>query len=374
MVGSRTQAAQRDDLAEIERTLNLGGPGAVADDEAAMQFDAESTVASARLACDPPLGRFQLSVYFVIVFGVVLLACERPQMTTPQRQSLEAFMVMNNIAWFGQLAYMMYAYGFRGFLKDKLNAFDLAMAGAVVLEFFWNVAAENKNETYRVFRILRLAYVLRILVLARIGRVRRMNSPEMDLPRLVGVVSNASVWLLHAFLLLLFLCYIWAVLGMVVFGNNVYVLFGEAQAYWAWYNIDYQDETQSEDTVCDAPLGCRGRFNFDSFGMAFMSVFLIISLDDWNSRGARVLSVKGSRAFGGASRPPELVDVVSRTGRGHAAARGRVAGTPRLKDGSRRRTIWIFCGRATARTRRLAGTCTRRSAGAGRCGRPSATS
>ena len=29
-------------------------------------------------------------------------------------------------------------------------------------------------------------------------------------------------------------------------------------------------------------MNCDGRYNFDRFGMAFLTVFLIVSQDDWN--------------------------------------------------------------------------------------------
>ena len=45
---------------------------------------------------------------------------------------------------------------------------------------------------------------------------------------------------------------------------------------------------------CTLPLGCRGRLNFDSFPMAVLSVFVVVSLDDWNALLYEALRVQRS--------------------------------------------------------------------------------
>ena len=83
---------------------------------------------------------------------------------------------------------------------------------------------------------------------------------------------------------------------MTLFRGRVYSVRGEAQLFWYRRNRAYRavvDDTDGGDIApnffpydwsktCDPPMNCRGRFNFDTFGMAFLTVFVVVSQDQWN--------------------------------------------------------------------------------------------
>mmetsp|Transcript_31831 Transcript_31831/g.108018 ORF Transcript_31831/g.108018 Transcript_31831/m.108018 type:complete len:192 (-) Transcript_31831:23-598(-) len=108
-----------------------------------------------------------------------------------------------------------------------------------------------------------------------------MTDAQMDFSRLVGVLTSSGVWLANIVALAGLACYMFAVLGMIFFRKKVYALDGDAGAAYARADRGAGPGARA----CPAAgrrLACRGRFNFDSFPMAFMTVVLVASLDGWN--------------------------------------------------------------------------------------------
>ena len=87
-------AAQRDDVAEIDRTLNGGVASGGGDAHPEGYYRALW-----KRICDPLLGWFQLASYLVIVCQVILLACETPNMAPWRRGLLDGFTIFFQILW-----------------------------------------------------------------------------------------------------------------------------------------------------------------------------------------------------------------------------------------------------------------------------------
>ncbi|KAJ0171038.1 hypothetical protein K1T71_013237 [Dendrolimus kikuchii] len=158
----------------------------------------------------------------------------------------------------------MYALGFQGYFVSLFNRFDcfVMICSIVELTLTW-------TETIPQLGIS----VLRCVRLLRVFKVTKYWS---SLSNLVASLLN-SIQSIFSLLLLLFLfIMIFALLGMQVFGGK----------------FDYQPETEKE------------RHNFDSFWQAVLTMFQILTGEDWN-----VVMYHGINAYGGSGTPGMLASI-----------------------------------------------------------------
>ena len=364
-------AAEREDLADVAAALDRaarGGARRAAADAAAAAAAAAYPRGrwrvAAREVAEPPLGRFQLAVYAAIFANIAVLASAPPRPGAAARRRYERA----NDAFAGlfaaELGFKVFGFGPAGYWADRYNRFDAALVALAVAQAA-SSAAPPVFGALRVLRVAKLGRVFRVAAVARVARVRRMtdaqppaSAPErpgrararagrrrtggrrprrqMDFSRLVGVLTSSGVWLANIVALAGLACYMFAVLGMIFFRENVYALDGDAGAAYARADRGAGPGARA----CPAAgrrLACRGRFNFDSFPMAFMTVVLVASLDGWND--ARPRAEAGRRAaaaaLGAARARPRGRRVARRSDEPRARA-GRAAGRPRRRRRPRR--------------------------------------
>merc|ERR1719424_2079122 len=116
--------------------------------------------------------------------------------------------------------------------------------------------------------VLRTFRIIRVLKLARQWENLRVI--------LVTLVKSLKSVMYLCILMLLFIL-IWALLGMELFGGR----FPRPEYNYTseYYPLVFSGETQDEEIVF--PEG-PSRYNFDSFGEAFLSIFVILSGENWN--------------------------------------------------------------------------------------------
>lgn len=144
------------------------------------------------------------------------------------------------------------AHGYRQYLFSKMNVFDLLVLVASIVELSIRTRGGNNGLKCSVFRALRL---LRVFEKTRYKR-------NIDTLVQVMIDSKSSVLSL-LFLLFLFL-FLAAVIGMQLFGGRFNFIEGRPAAH------------------------------FDSFPKALLTVFQIVTGEDWNS-----VMFNGIRAYGG---------------------------------------------------------------------------
>lgn len=106
-------AAQRDDVAEIDRTLNGGVASGGGDAHPEGYYRALW-----KRICDPPLGWFQLASYLLIVCQVILIACEIPNMAPWRRGLLDGFTIFFQILWAIELSLRLLGARRRGSIRN----------------------------------------------------------------------------------------------------------------------------------------------------------------------------------------------------------------------------------------------------------------
>uniref|UniRef100_A0A6Q2YT58 Ion transport domain-containing protein n=1 Tax=Esox lucius TaxID=8010 RepID=A0A6Q2YT58_ESOLU len=142
------------------------------------------------------------------------------------------------------------AFGFRRFFKDRWNQLDLAIVllsvmGITLEEIDYSASLPINPTIIRIMRVLRIARVLKLLKMAT-GMRALLDTVVQALPQ----VGNLG-------LLFMLLFFIYAALGVELFGELV-------------CNEDYPCEGMSRHAT------------FENFGMAFLTLFQVSTGDNWN--------------------------------------------------------------------------------------------
>ncbi|XP_076324934.1 voltage-dependent T-type calcium channel subunit alpha-1H-like isoform X2 [Tachypleus tridentatus] len=192
---------------------------------------------------------FDLAIAAVIGLNVVTMAMEFYMMPTELVYALKIFNYFFTAVFILEAIMKVVALGFRRYLIDKWNQLDIIIVILSVVGIFLE-EMESKiipiNPTIiRVMRVLRIARVLKLLKMAK-GIRALLDTVMQALPQ----VGNLG-------LLFFLLFFIFAALGVELFGR----------------------------LECNDKFPCQGlgeHAHFHNFGMAFLTLFRIATGDNWN--------------------------------------------------------------------------------------------
>ncbi|KAM9857055.1 voltage-dependent T-type calcium channel subunit alpha-1I [Aulostomus maculatus] len=191
-----------------------------------------------------------LVITFIICINVITMSLEH----YGQPQSLETALKYCNYFFTStfviEASLKLVAFGFRRFFKDRWNQLDLAIVllsvmGITLEEIEINASLPINPTIIRIMRVLRIARVLKLLKMAT-GMRALLDTVVQALPQ----VGNLG-------LLFMLLFFIYAALGVELFGE----------------------------LVCNADYPCEGmsrHATFENFGMAFLTLFQVSTGDNWN--------------------------------------------------------------------------------------------
>ncbi|XP_057700423.1 voltage-dependent T-type calcium channel subunit alpha-1I-like isoform X2 [Corythoichthys intestinalis] len=191
-----------------------------------------------------------LVITFIICINVITMSLEHYS----QPQSLETALKYCNYFFTStfviEATLKLVAFGFRRFFKDRWNQLDLAIVllsvmGITLEEIEINASLPINPTIIRIMRVLRIARVLKLLKMAT-GMRALLDTVVQALPQ----VGNLG-------LLFMLLFFIYAALGVELFGELV-------------CNVDYPCEGMSRHAT------------FENFGMAFLTLFQVSTGDNWN--------------------------------------------------------------------------------------------
>lgn len=183
--------------------------------------------------------------------------------------SLWSLNALLTLIFVGESAIKLLGLGPALFVKDSFNVFDIVvvvvslvelsldMTSFLVDSFGSNIPGLSVLRAFRIFRLLKL--------------VRSVPS----LRRILTTLVNSIKSVFYLFTLLLLMMVIFALLGMELFGGfypRPEFNYTESQMPFVWskYTITWEQ---------DEPIT---RYNFDSFGDAFLSIFVVLSGENWN--------------------------------------------------------------------------------------------
>ncbi|KOC67781.1 Voltage-dependent T-type calcium channel subunit alpha-1G [Habropoda laboriosa] len=192
---------------------------------------------------------FDLAIAAVIGLNVVTMAMEFYMMPKALTYALKIFNYFFTAVFILESFMKLLALGLHLYLKDKWNQLDvgiviLSVVGIVLEEVESKIIPINPT-IIRVMRVLRIARVLKLLKMAK-GIRALLDTVMQALPQ----VGNLG-------LLFFLLFFIFAALGVELFGR----------------------------LECNDDMPCQGlgeHAHFSNFGMAFLTLFRVATGDNWN--------------------------------------------------------------------------------------------
>ncbi|XP_041093888.1 voltage-dependent T-type calcium channel subunit alpha-1I [Polyodon spathula] len=191
-----------------------------------------------------------LFITFIICINVVTMSLEHYNQPHSLEIALKYCNYFFTTTFVLESILKLVAFGFRRFFKDRWNQLDLAIVllsvmGITLEEIEMNAALPINPTIIRIMRVLRIARVLKLLKMAT-GMRALLDTVVQALPQ----VGNLG-------LLFMLLFFIYAALGVELFGRLV-------------CNEDYPCEGMSRHAT------------FENFGMAFLTLFQVSTGDNWN--------------------------------------------------------------------------------------------
>ncbi|XP_037028717.1 voltage-dependent T-type calcium channel subunit alpha-1G isoform X5 [Bradysia coprophila] len=192
---------------------------------------------------------FDLAIAAVIGFNVITMALEYYMMPIALEYTLKIFNYFFTAVFILEAIMKLIALGFKIYMKEKWNQLDvgiviLSVVGIVLEELETNIIPINPT-IIRVMRVMRIARVLKLLKMAK-GIRALLDTVMQALPQ----VGNLG-------LLFFLLFFIFAALGVELFGRL----------------------ECSEENPCQ---GLGEHAHFANFGMAFLTLFRVATGDNWN--------------------------------------------------------------------------------------------
>nr|XP_030711764.1 voltage-dependent T-type calcium channel subunit alpha-1I [Globicephala melas] len=186
----------------------------------------------------------------IICLNVVTMSLEHYNQPTSLETALKYCNYMFTTVFVLEAVLKLVAFGLRRFFKDRWNQLDLAIVllsvmGITLEEIEINAALPINPTIIRIMRVLRIARVLKLLKMAT-GMRALLDTVVQALPQ----VGNLG-------LLFMLLFFIYAALGVELFGK----------------------------LVCNDENPCEGmsrHATFENFGMAFLTLFQVSTGDNWN--------------------------------------------------------------------------------------------
>ncbi|KAF1552692.1 Voltage-dependent T-type calcium channel subunit alpha-1I, partial [Eudyptula albosignata] len=189
-------------------------------------------------------------ITFIICLNVVTMSLEHYNQPVSLETALKYCNYLFTTVFVLEAVLKLVAFGLRRFFKDRWNQLDLAIVllsvmGITLEEIEINAALPINPTIIRIMRVLRIARVLKLLKMAT-GMRALLDTVVQALPQ----VGNLG-------LLFMLLFFIYAALGVELFGK----------------------------LVCNDENPCEGmsrHATFENFGMAFLTLFQVSTGDNWN--------------------------------------------------------------------------------------------
>lgn len=146
-----------------------------------------------------------------------------------------------------EMALKLFVFGLIGYMRDKINIMDAAI---VILSLVEAIFLGGSSTGVKAFRTVRLFRTFRVI------RVTKLLRSLAYMQVIIGVTVRALKKFMYIAIFLFLLLFIYTLLGMQIFGGN----------------LDFADNTGPD----------RLRQNFNSFINSFMTVFQVMTQENWS--------------------------------------------------------------------------------------------
>lgn len=180
----------------------------------------------------------------LVFMNTIILSLDHYGIDPDTQSVLQGFNTFFTIIFAIEMFLKIAAIGITKWLRDKMNYMD----GGIVLLSLVELVFMSGSGAFSAFRSIRMLRTLRVLRVARL--LRGMKS----MINIIQVIQRSLSSFVYLGMLLFLFIFIYALLGMQLFGGNF---------------------NQDEDN--------NSRYNFDSFDKAFVTSFVLLTMENWNS-------------------------------------------------------------------------------------------
>ncbi|EGR32725.1 hypothetical protein IMG5_072530 [Ichthyophthirius multifiliis] len=188
-------------------------------------------------------GIFGNTSTFCVVINTAVLAMNGLFSDQKSNDILDQLNQIFTYIFIAEMAAKLLAFGPLGYLRDRMNIFD---GSIVLLSIFELIFFSGGNSAVSAFRSVRIFRTFRVL------RVTRLLRGLEFMGKIISVIMITLDSFIYIALLLFLFIYIYTLLGMQIYGGQL-----------NQKNIDI-------------------RQNFDDFQSAFITVFQLVTLENWN--------------------------------------------------------------------------------------------
>jgi len=200
----------------------------------------------------------------LIIINTGILAYEKHGMEMKTRKALGVANLILTILFGIEMVIKIAGLSLKAYCKDTFNLFDGVIAIVSIVEIC--ISSGTVLSSSRIVRLVRLLRMFRVLRVVKL--VRYLET----LQRLLWVISCSVRSIGYIYLLLALFMLIFAILGVQLFAGrfvfNESLPYIRSQPYWKSYYPDVPFYTP--------------RSNFDTLPNAFITVFQILTLEDWD--------------------------------------------------------------------------------------------
>lgn len=142
-----------------------------------------------------------------------------------------------------EMTLKLLAIGPKKYVQEAMNILDGSVVLLSIVELSMATGGDSNLSAFKTMRILRTLRVLRIVRILR--ALKQMQV-------IIAVIQRSASSFVYIAMLLLVCCFIFTLLGKTIFGNK----------------LNYQP---------------KPRGNFDSFQIAFITVFQVLTMENWQT-------------------------------------------------------------------------------------------
>ncbi|KOO27419.1 voltage-gated ion channel superfamily, partial [Chrysochromulina tobinii] len=180
----------------------------------------------------------------LVVFNMVLMCMPYEGMSDAYAAQLESFAEWITWIFIVEMGLKLFGMGCRAYWSDGWNQLDGTIVIMSIVEIVLTALFANSGPNMSFLRILRML---------RVARMLRLMRSWVGLYKIINTVVSAVPQMSNVLILMFLICTVFALLGMQLFGGQ----FSEEHGYG------------------DSPLLPLPRYNFDYFGPALLSVFVL---------------------------------------------------------------------------------------------------
>lgn len=192
---------------------------------------------------------FEAFIFSVIILNTFTLALDKhPQFDDWLIQTIAILNVIFTIIFTMEVIFKMTGLGFKEFMKEKFNQFDLLIVVISLVEFF----NSNEEDGPGIFSSLRAFRLFKLFKLFRVG----------DLRILLDSIAFTLTTISDYVILLLLFIFVFSLMGMSFFAGKI--------------------KFDEEKDIVDLENGEPPRTNFDTLFWAVITIFEVLMGEAWN--------------------------------------------------------------------------------------------